>query len=194
MKKTKTADGIGVVMLVINAFMMIGIKSFFAPCGKKDDGSWMVCHWAGRAVIGVSLLLMILSLLFILMRDTKIKTGISIAMIPAALLNYLIPGTLISLCLKETMRCHTTMAPAVRILSAVIAVIALAEIILLTVSDRNKRKAAEPAENHNTEESTGAGTEAESKKSDVQTLKDTAEGTDSNKPNTDDGIGEDNSQ
>ena len=54
--------------------------------------------------------------------------GLSLAMIPAAALAFLLPGTMIDLCMMETMRCHTVMQPAARAISVVLILLACLDV------------------------------------------------------------------
>ncbi|MBF1684669.1 MAG: DUF4418 family protein, partial [Selenomonas sp.] len=84
---------------------------------QQADGRWMVCHWAGEALTGVAAVLFVISLLHALIPRAQIKMGLSLAMIPAAALAFLLPGTMIDLCMMETMRCHVIMQPAVTVIA-----------------------------------------------------------------------------
>ena len=142
MRKYKIANIVGLILLLVSAFQVLGLKSFFAGCAKRENGTWMNCRWASQAVIGVSFLLIILAVLLILVRSTNTKKGIAIAIIPTSLLNLLLPDILIPLCSSAKMRCHTTMLPAVRVLSLIIAGIALLEVLGLLFAGRRERKLA----------------------------------------------------
>lgn len=108
-----------ILLLLVNGIFFVGMHTFLAPCGQQADGHWMVCHWAGEALTGVAAVLFVISLLHALIPRAQIKMGLALAMIPAAALAFLLPGTMIDLCMMETMRCHTVMQPGVMAISAV---------------------------------------------------------------------------
>ena len=54
----------------------------------------------------------------------------SAAMIPTAVSGIFVPGTLVSLCMMDTMRCHTVMRPFVMIMSAAVSVICVIDILV----------------------------------------------------------------
>ena len=96
-KKTfLVTDAVAALLSVVS---LIGIFTVFAPCGPKEDGSWMVCRWAGNAVKGISLVLAVLSLIRLFIADEKIKIGLSLAVFAVAILETAVPGHLISLCM-----------------------------------------------------------------------------------------------
>ena len=132
-------DKIGVTdvaLLVLSAALLIGVLTVFAPCGPKEDGSWMTCHWAGTAVAVAAAVLTACALMRVFVRGTKL--GIDFAMITVAALAALLPGQLIHLCMMADMRCRAVMTPAVRVLSVLIAVVAVVDIVL------QRRRKAEP--------------------------------------------------
>ena len=106
-----------IILLVLSAVFLIGIRTFFAPCGPKDDGSWMTCHWAGQAITGIASVLLVISVIHMFVKDAKVKQGLAIAMIPTALFSVILPGNMIGLCMMNTMRCHSVMRPATIIVS-----------------------------------------------------------------------------
>lgn len=131
MEKQKSRVGItDILLLAIGIVFLIGIKTFFKPCGPKDDGSWMSCHWAGNAVAAMAAVLVVIAVIHLIVADSKIKMGLACAMLPVAVVAALIPGHVIGLCMMDTMRCHAVMTPATILLAVVIAVVAVADIII----------------------------------------------------------------
>ena len=47
----------GIIMLLLSILFVAGVMTFAAPCPIKPDGHFMVCHWAGRAIMGVGAVL-----------------------------------------------------------------------------------------------------------------------------------------
>ena len=83
------------------------------PCPVMPDGRFMVCYWAGQAVLGVGIVLVVLSLLHLAFKNDGMKLGLDLAVIADAALLMFIPNRLIPLCIKNHMRCHTVMEPYV---------------------------------------------------------------------------------
>ena len=113
-------NGFDAILLVLGASLLAGVLTVFAPCGAKEDGGWMTCHWAGNAVAGVAAVLTALAVMRLFVKNTKMRLGLSASMIPVALLSALLPGRLISLCMMPSMRCRAVMSPAVTVLSVLI--------------------------------------------------------------------------
>lgn len=116
------AQGIAALVLTIGAF------TFFKACDGMD-GKYMACHWAQNAVVLIGTVLTVLALARIVIPDDKIKTGLSIGIFALSVSAIFIPETAISLCMMKDMACHTTFKPAVIVVSAVLALIALIDVI-----------------------------------------------------------------
>ena len=114
-----------ILLLLFSVVELIGILTFFAPCGPKEDGSWMSCHWAGQAVTGTALVLVVLALVHLLVRDRGMKLGLDVGLAVTAICSALLPGKLIGLCMMADMRCHRLTVPGVTV-CAVLVILATA--------------------------------------------------------------------
>ena len=118
MNEKKRRCGItDVLLLVLNLIFFVGIQTVFAPCEARPDGSWMTCHWAGQAFIGIAAALLAIAVMHLVIPRIQVKIGLSLAMIPVSVLAFAVPDHLIDLCMMETMHCHTVMEPAVTVIS-----------------------------------------------------------------------------
>lgn len=118
-----------IAMLVVSIVFCIGIVAFFGPCGPKDDGAWMSCHWAGQAVAGLAAVLVAISVIHAIVPDAKLKQGLAIAAIPVAVLAAVLPGNVIDLCMMSDMRCHAVMQPSALIFSILMIAAAVFDIL-----------------------------------------------------------------
>ena len=129
MNEKKRRCGItDVLLLVLNLIFFVGIQTVFAPCEARPDGSWMICHWAGQALIGIAAALLAIAVMHLVIPRTQVKIGLSLAVIPVSVLAFAVPDHLIDLCMMETMHCHTVMEPAVTVLSLLNVLLAAADI------------------------------------------------------------------
>lgn len=129
-KKKRKIGATDIAFLLVSAVFLVGILTFFKPCGPKDDGSFMTCHWAGNAVAGTAAVLVIIAIAHLVVSDAKIKTGLSIAAIPVAVLAAVIPGNLIKLCMMDTMRCHAVMHPAAVVTAVLVMIVAVIDLVV----------------------------------------------------------------
>ena len=125
-------------VLVIALLSAAGVSTVLGPC-VHEDGSFGACHWAGRALFGISLLLSAQSIcaLFFSFRNQAVAKGLFLAMALTGAVALFIPGPLISLCTMASMRCRALMRPAMCILSALAAGLSLAGFLLAKDSRLN---------------------------------------------------------
>lgn len=126
-RKIKISD---ITFLVVSAIFFIGSLTFFQPCEPMEDGGWMTCHWAGQAVAGIAAVLLVISILHIVVSNAQMKSGLSMATIPMAVLAAIIPGHLINLCMMDTMRCHAVMTPGTIVMSVLVIATAVFDIVV----------------------------------------------------------------
>jgi len=137
MKSDHTASNLlTVLLLALSIFLTFGTQFLFHACNVKEDGSYMLCHWAQRAVTGTGAVLIILYILCMIAKDRKIKAAFITAGIPVTILAMLFPDVLISMCMSDTMRCQAVMRPAVLAVGCAILIITA---VSLPVNLRRKR-------------------------------------------------------
>ena len=77
--KNKSAFITDILLFLASAFFCTGTKFIFHACGKKDDGSYMACHWAEQAVFAIGISIVIISLLVLFIKNRKFKAGAAAA-------------------------------------------------------------------------------------------------------------------
>ena len=118
-KKGSMIPALATVILAMIA--AAGVKSFAGPC-VHEDGSFGSCHWAGQALFGLSIVIAAESVIVVWRKNTALRRGLYLAMMLTAVLGILMPGTLISLCAMDSMRCRMIMRPAMLVLYALMLV------------------------------------------------------------------------
>ena len=131
MDQKKSHVGISdVILLLLTAVFLIGIRSFFAPCGPKEDGTWMHCHEAENAVFILGIALFAVSAALFLVKEVRARRILSAVILVTSVITALVPNVLIHLCMMSGMRCLSVMRPAVIVISVLIAVGSAAELFL----------------------------------------------------------------
>ena len=118
------------LLLLLTILFPAGLFTVFKGCPAGEDGSWMSCHWAEMAVLGISCVLLICALIHLFVPDPGVKTGIDAAVIPMAALSIFLPKNLIRLCMMADMRCQVYMRPFAAVLSALILCTAFVDLLL----------------------------------------------------------------
>ncbi|MBQ8967544.1 DUF4418 family protein [Ruminococcus sp.] len=119
----------GIAEIVLAALLTVGSFTVFKACGEHD-GKYMACHWAQNAVTLTGTVIVLLALLRILLSDRGVKAGLAIGVLLSAISVILIPDTVISLCMMDTMRCHSIFRPAVTVIASVLAAVSGADSII----------------------------------------------------------------
>lgn len=116
------AEGIAALVL------LVGSLTFFSAC-KGSEGKFMTCHWAQNTVSLIAAVLVLQSVLRIFIPDKGVKAGLALSVFLLSIAVIFVPGTLINLCMMDTMECHTVFKPAVIATGAALAVISGADTI-----------------------------------------------------------------
>ena len=113
--KTKVSIVTGTGLSIL---LEVGLCSFLAACGPKEDGSWMMCHHVQNVLLllGGGLILMH-GLALLLPEKLQAKNGLLIAGVILSICCIILPQNVIHMCMMDTMRCHTVMRPGVLVIS-----------------------------------------------------------------------------
>ena len=130
----------GIVQLVCGAVLAIGVSTVFAACGPKDDGTWMHCHDAQMALLGIGVAVAVVGLVSLVAKGDTAKAVLGGAGAVLGIAACLVPGTIVSMCMMDTMRCHAVMKPFAMIMGVLIAI---AGVIALVTAVRS-RSAGKP--------------------------------------------------
>jgi len=98
-------------------------------CGPAIT-SLPICHWTGRAEIGIGFLIAALGACLIVFNDIKTQLGLLIGIFFSSIIAIAVPNALIGGCSITTMRCHRAAFPALTIEGIVLLVFS---VILITV-------------------------------------------------------------
>lgn len=127
------------VRAALGLLLTIGVFTFMQACAHTD-GDLRTCHWAGQVLAGLGVVLTAQAVIGMLLGNAKAREGVSLSMIPVALLAALTPGVMIPLCAMETMRCNMTMKPAAILIAALIGALSVVDAILQHNRARRENK------------------------------------------------------
>ena len=134
-KKKRKIDLLDIVIVGLSLAIALAPKTVFHTCGVKPDGSWMLCHWTGEAVVGAGVVLACLAGVRFL-APPPMKQGIDISMLLLTVLTALLPGHLLPLCKMATMPCHVLFQPAVLFIAVFLALALAADIFWQRKKDK----------------------------------------------------------
>ncbi len=140
MEKRKFNIGVtDFVLLIVTAAYLILLQTVFKECGPKDDGSFMACHWAGRAILSFGIVLTAAAAAHLALPSGDAKFGISVVILIISIVALFIPGGLFKICGMNTMKCHTLTKPANTVFAILTALAASADIVLSILKSRKKK-------------------------------------------------------
>ena len=113
------------VPAVLSLLLSLGTLTVFRACAAKEDGTWMHCHTAQNAVVIAAAVLFIVFAVTMIMRSKAARMALFVIGLAGSIVIFFIPGTIVSMCMMNTMQCYAVMQPFVRVMSAVIAVFSL---------------------------------------------------------------------
>ena len=130
MKRSSAYTACDILLPLLALAFFLGLLFVFGPCGPKEDGGWMTCHWAGQALRGLAGALLVIALLHLLLGRAELKMGLDLATLPLSVLALLLPGRLISLCTMASMQCRSVMRPAVTVFAVLLMIVSALDLLM----------------------------------------------------------------
>ena len=118
------------VQLIISAVFFIGMLTFLKPCGPKEDGTFMSCHYAGIVLIILAAGMLAVSLLGLFQKSSAAGTAAGVLQVILSAFVLIVPGTVIGLCMMPGMRCRSVMRPGSIICAVLMLLAGLAGILI----------------------------------------------------------------
>ena len=119
------------ILVAAPAVLAIGVMTVFRACSAKEDGTWMHCHEVQTALAITGVILTLISVAALLISSAGVCILLRLAGIAAAVIAVLLPGTLMKMCMMDTMRCYTMMQPFARVTGGVLILVSVIDIIKL---------------------------------------------------------------
>ena len=130
MKRSSAYTACDILLPLLALAFFLGLLFVFGPCGPKEDGGWMTCHWAGQALRGLAGALLVIALLHLLPGRAELKMGLDLATLPLSVLALLLPGRLIGLCTMASMQCRSVMRPAVTVFAVLLMIVSALDLLM----------------------------------------------------------------
>ncbi|WP_071025691.1 DUF4418 family protein [Peptoniphilus raoultii] len=123
----------GYISALIGLLLILAPKYITPVCPPMEDGKFMKCHWMGNMTMGIGAVVIVLAIIFIIVKDAKIATGIAIGNIALGILEILNVNYLIGGCMMAQMPCRAKTVPMVTILAGILVLVN----IYYSVKERN---------------------------------------------------------
>ena len=115
--------------ILVSAILTIGMRTFLKPCGPKEDGTFMNCHKAGNMIFVFACIMLAVAVVSLFVGE-MLRLACLLAELVCAACAFLVPGTLISLCMMPDMRCRAIMQPGARVLSVLLFILCAVPLVL----------------------------------------------------------------
>ena len=99
-----------VAALIVAALLTIGVLTFAGPC-IHEDGSVAACHGAASVLLDAGITGCVAALVSLLAGNPKVSGACALVVACCGAFVAAAPGTLLGLCMMQTMRCWTVMRP-----------------------------------------------------------------------------------
>ena len=114
---------LGYISAIIGLLLVLAPKLITPVCPPMENGMFMKCHWMGNMTIGMGAVILVLAIIFIVVKDSKISLGLSISNIAIGILEILNTHVLIGGCMKADMACRAKTIPFCTLLSGILVLV-----------------------------------------------------------------------
>ena len=114
---------LGYISAIIGLLLALAPKFITPVCPPMENGMFMKCHWMGNMTIGMGAVILVLAIIFIVVKDSKISLGLSISNIAIGILEILNTHVLIGGCMKADMACRAKTIPFCTLLAGILVLV-----------------------------------------------------------------------
>lgn len=126
MENAKKKPITAVLPLVVSILFFLAMFTLLSPCGPKEDGTFMNCHYAGQALRILSGAAVVVSAAAYFKRGLARLADILLLLLGFA--SAVIPGTVIHLCMMPEMKCRAVMKPGATVFAVLLIVSAAVDL------------------------------------------------------------------
>ena len=132
---SKKISIVSVAAMVLALVLAIGVMTVFSACGMKEDGTWMHCHDVQIAIAVCGAVITVTLAAATFLKGKGVKMALYAVAIIGCLVVLALPSVM-PMCMVDTMRCHAVMAPAARIVAALVGVLSIVSLVQAANADK----------------------------------------------------------
>jgi hypothetical protein len=117
------------IIITLAALILLAASMFF-QCAAMEDGTYMNCHKANITVAVLSGVIAIAGILSFIVKETIKKLVLLGITAVLSVINAVVPGVVISLCMMPEMTCRAVLRPVTILCSLIICLSAIAGFLL----------------------------------------------------------------
>lgn len=110
------------ILTILSGLLIIAIPTILFPV-CKSSGVRMACYYSKQAEIGLGAAVVFIGLVIVFLKQAEIRIGLSIGLLPLAVLAYIYPVYLIGVCHASSMACRIGTLPALKIIASILFVL-----------------------------------------------------------------------
>ena len=114
---------LGYISAIIGFLLVLAPKFIMPVCPPMENGMFMKCHWMGNMTMGIGAVILVLAIIFIIVKDSKISLGLAISNIAIGVLEILNTHVLIGGCMKADMACRAKTIPFCTLLAGILVLV-----------------------------------------------------------------------
>lgn len=128
MDTARTSNVPAIVLVVLGVAFAVLVATVAGPC-VHDDGSVSACSTSGNVLLGMGVAVAVIALarIFVPAKGVARALGVAAAVLGVAIA--VVPGTFTPLCMMETMHCRAVMQPTAMVCGALVAIVAIVDIV-----------------------------------------------------------------
>jgi hypothetical protein len=128
----KNQIGGGIIAIITGTLIAFGPHSLFKICDQgHHHAGHSTCYWTAQAAIGIGILLSILGVIYLFIRSTQLRAGLSMAFAGNTVLMLFIANILIGVDADAMMACRLKTLPALNVISIIAFILAIINTIWL---------------------------------------------------------------
>ena len=120
---------LGYIQIVIPILLIAGVLNFAGPC-SHDDGTVATCAQASWGIIGGGVFLLGTALAQLVVESRGARIACAVVCAALGVFIILIPGTILPLCMMETMHCQAVMKPFAQVCGGATVLLSITSIVV----------------------------------------------------------------
>jgi hypothetical protein len=118
----------GIALLMVALLLIVGVMTFAGAC-THDDGSVSTCARASWGLVGGGVFLAGIAIVQLVVESRGAQIVCAVIAAALGVFIFLVPGTILPLCMMETMHCQAVMKPFGQVMGALAVILGIVSLI-----------------------------------------------------------------
>ena len=126
---------ISLAAAVLALVLAVGVATAFGACGMKEDGTWMHCHDTQTAIMACGAVITVALAAATFLKAKGARIALYVIAIIGCIVVLALPSVM-PMCMVDTMRCQSVMAPFARIVAGITGVLSIVALVPAANADK----------------------------------------------------------